>query len=267
MKFRYPVNYVAITQEFKKGKHFGIDLGWNSQFGGPNQPIYAAQDGEVVATKDNDYSGKSWGNYVKLYHGDNIYTLYGHMNHGLCVKKGQKVKMGDLLGYMGTTGVSTGNHLHYEIYDGGASTSYRIDPQPLTYVYEGQDVSKGSKDKVLYYAEEPKKELKSIDEVAQEVLEGKYGNNPERKEKLIAEGYDYSEVQGKVNELVKERNAKIKEDNETKEEKTILEYTIVKGDTLSKIAVKFDTTVEKLVELNDIKDPDKIYVGDKIRVK
>lgn len=153
MKFRYPVNYVAITQEFKKGKHFGIDLGWNSQYGGKNQPIYASQDGEVVVVKDNDYSGKSWGNYVKIYHGNNIYTLYAHLNHGLKVKKGQKVKMGDLLGYMGTTGISTGNHLHFEVYDGGASTSYRINPQPITYVYPDQNVSVNSTNDVLYYNE------------------------------------------------------------------------------------------------------------------
>lgn len=96
---------------------------------------------------------------------------------------------------------------------------------------------------------------KTIDEVAKEVIEGKYGNGEERKEKLEAEGYNYSEVQGRVNEIIKSQ--------QPKEEY----YVIEKGDTLTGIAKKFDTTIEKLVELNDIKDPDKIYAGDKIRVK
>ena len=262
MKFRYPVNYVAITQKFKKEGHFGMDLGWNSQHGGKNQPIYAAQDGEVVAVKDHDYTTKSWGNYVKIYHGENMYTLYGHMKEGVLVKKGQKVKMGELLGYMGNTGHSFGEHVHYEIYKGGASTSYRIDPQPLTYVYEGQVVSDGSKEVVLYYKEEtPVTNNKSVEEVARDVIAGKYGNQPERQKKLESEGYNYSEVQGKVNELLKSQAPAAPQAPQEEY------YTIKKGDTLSGIAKKYDTSVNELVKLNNIKDPDKIYAGDKIRVK
>ena len=143
-KLRYPVNYIAITTYFKKGVHNGLDLGWNSKHGGKNQPIYAAGDGKVVSTKDNDKTGKSWGNYVKIKHESGIYTLYAHLKNGIKVKKGQKVKMGDLLGHMGNTGKAAGNHLHYEYYKGGASTSYRVDPEKYTYVYSDQVVSKNS---------------------------------------------------------------------------------------------------------------------------
>lgn len=143
-KLRYPVNYIAITTYFKKGVHNGLDLGWNSKHGGKNQSIYAAGDGKVVSIKDNDKTGKSWGNYVKIYHGNKIYTLYAHLKNGIKVKKGQKVKMGDLLGHMGNTGKAAGNHLHYEYYKGGASTSYRVDPEKYTYVYSDQVVSKNS---------------------------------------------------------------------------------------------------------------------------
>ena len=141
-KLRYPVNYIAITTYFKKGVHNGLDLGWNSKHGGKNQPIYAAGDGKVVSIKDNDKTGKSWGNYVKIKHESGIYTLYAHLKNGIKVKKGQKVKMGDLLGHMGNTGKAAGNHLHYEYYKGGASTSYRVDPEKYTYVYSDQVVSK-----------------------------------------------------------------------------------------------------------------------------
>lgn len=141
-KLRYPVNYIAITTYFKKGVHNGLDLGWNSKHGGKNQPIYAASDGKVYSIKDKDKTGKSWGNYVKIYHGNKIYTLYAHLKDGIKVKKGQKIKQGQLLGYMGNTGKAAGNHLHYEYYKGGASTKFRVDPEKYTYVYPDQTVSK-----------------------------------------------------------------------------------------------------------------------------
>ncbi len=159
--YRYPVNYIAITQYFGKN-HKGLDLGWNSKHGGKNQPIYAAADGVVYSTKDKDKTGKSWGNYVKIKHSNSTYTLYAHLKDGIKVKKGQKVKQGDLLGYMGNTGDSNGNHLHFECYKGGASTSYRVDPLKLTYVYPGQAIS-SNKDAIKglkYY--KPKEEKKDI---------------------------------------------------------------------------------------------------------
>ena len=153
-KLRYPVNYIAITTYFKKGVHNGIDLGWNSKHGGKNQPIYAAGDGKVYSIKDNDKTGKSWGNYVKIKHSKDVYTLYAHLKNGIKVKKGQKVKQGDLLGHMGNTGKAAGNHLHYEYYKGGASTEYRVDPEKYTYVYKDQTVSKRKEaTKGLKYAE------------------------------------------------------------------------------------------------------------------
>ena len=160
-KLRYPTDYIAITVYYKKGVHNGVDLGWNSKHGGKNQPIYAPADGKVYAIKDKDKTGKSWGNYVKIYHGKKdgkkLYTLSGHMKKGLKVKKGQKVKQGDLLGYMGNTGNAYGNHDHYEVYLGGSSTKYRVDPEKYTYVYNDQKVSKNkSATKGLKYAKESK---------------------------------------------------------------------------------------------------------------
>ena len=145
-KFMYPTKeYVAIGVYFIKGEHNGVDLCWNSKYGGKNQPIVAAYDGKVYSIKDNDKTGKSWGNFVKIYHGKlngkKVFTLVAHLKNGVKVKKGQKVKMGDLLGYMGNTGNSKGNHCHYEYYLGGASTKYRVDPEKRTYVYPSQKVS------------------------------------------------------------------------------------------------------------------------------
>lgn len=148
-KFRYPVNYIAITNYYCKSsdpkkKHMGVDLGWNRKHGDKNQPIYSPCDGKVYAIKDKDKSGKSWGNYVKIKYDKKTYVLMAHLKDGLKVKKGQKVKIGDLLGYMGNTGNCGKNHAyhcHYEVYKGGASTKYRVDPEKYTYVYKNQKVS------------------------------------------------------------------------------------------------------------------------------
>lgn len=152
---RYPVNFIYISQFYyyhsKDDKHMGLDLGYskNPEYG-PNQPVYAPADGTVVEVIDNDKSGKSWGNLVKIQHDKNLYTLVGHLKDGVLVKKGQQVKQGEQVGFMGCTGKAYGNHTHYEVYSGGSSTSYRIDPLPITYVYPDQIVSDSSKDKVKY---------------------------------------------------------------------------------------------------------------------
>lgn len=147
---KFPVSFIAITQEYKKDVHNGVDLGWSSKYYGANQPIYAPCDGTVVEVVDNDKTGKSWGNLVKIQFGKDKYVLMAHLKNGILVKKGQKVKKGDLLGYMGNTGNSRGNHCHYEVYIGGASTSYRVDPLIYTYAFPDQIVSEGSKNKVKY---------------------------------------------------------------------------------------------------------------------
>ncbi len=100
--------------------------------------------------------------------------------------------------------------------------------------------------------EEPK-ENKTIDVLAREVLDGIWGNGEDRKKKLAAAGYDYDAIQAKVNEIC---------ETPTKEY-----YAIEKGDTLSGIAKKYGTSVNALVQLNSIANPNKIYARQKIRVK
>lgn len=94
---------------------------------------------------------------------------------------------------------------------------------------------------------------KTIDELAHEVLEGKWGNGEERVKRLTEAGYDYNAVQNRVNEILY--------GNEP------VYYTIKWGDTLSEIAVMFNTTVVRLCELNNISNPDLIYAGNTIRVR
>ena len=105
---------------------------------------------------------------------------------------------------------------------------------------------------------------KNLDEVALLVYKGKYGNNPQRKEKLKAEAFTDAEIksiQKKVDELAK-ANTTVPKDN------AAIYYTVKAGDTLTAIARRNGTTILKILEMNkDIKDPNKIYVGQKIRVK
>jgi len=154
MIFRYPTNYIAITNLYKKGSHWGLDLGWTSKIPeyGPHQPIYASADGVVYSTHDKDRTGKSWGNYIKIKHDDNTYTLYAHLEEGsLKVRKGDKVKQAQEIAKMGKSGGTKAYHEHFEIYVGGANTKYRVDPLPLTYAFPDQTVCDSDKDIVKYY--------------------------------------------------------------------------------------------------------------------
>lgn len=82
----------------------------------------------------------------------------------------------------------------------------------------------------------------SIDEIARKVINGAYGNYPERKTKLEAEGYNYSEVQNRVNEILKSSNSGASNSSVT--------YTVQRGDTLSGIARKYGTTWQDIYNKN-----------------
>ena len=78
-------------------------------------PIYATGNGKVIRVRK---SRKGYGNHVKIDHGYGYVTLYAHMQKYI-VKKGQKVKRGEVIGYVGNTGKSVAPHLHYEVHKNG----------------------------------------------------------------------------------------------------------------------------------------------------
>lgn len=94
---------------------------------------------------------------------------------------------------------------------------------------------------------------KSVTDVANEVIAGKWGNGQSRINALNNAGYDADAVQQKVNELLGATSA--------------VYYTVKYGDTLTSIASKYGTSYTKLAQMNDISDPNKIYVGQKIQVR
>lgn len=98
----------------------------------------------------------------------------------------------------------------------------------------------------------PKPAKKTNEQIAQEVIEGKWGNGYSRKNRLKKAGYDYEAVQAVVNSILLKNNSTV--------------YIVRSGDTLWDIAQKYNTTVAELAAKNNIKNPDKIYVGQKINV-
>ena len=98
--------------------HSGVDLAASS-----GTPIYATKSGTVTMA---DYSSVN-GYFVSINHGDGYSSLYAHMTNYI-VSNGQYVNQGDVIGYVGTTGWSTGPHLHFEIYYGGSTVN------PMDYV-------------------------------------------------------------------------------------------------------------------------------------
>ena len=99
--------------------HKGIDIAASS-----GSKVVAAAGGEVVIAT---YSASA-GNYVMINHGSGVYTVYMHMAN-LGVSEGQEVKQGESIGSVGSTGYSTGPHLHFGIRENG---SY-VDPQNFMY--------------------------------------------------------------------------------------------------------------------------------------
>ena len=84
-------------------------------------PILAAADGPVTIANAIDSWGGGYGYHIKVKHNDTYDTLYAHCS-SICVTVGQEVKQGEVIGYVGTTGNSTGNHLHFEVWQNGERT-------------------------------------------------------------------------------------------------------------------------------------------------
>ena len=127
---RMPVDGVRLSSDYgmrthpvlggRRG-HKGVDLA-----GPTGTPIRAAADG--IVSRADWFS--SYGLYISLEHGGSMQTRYGHMSR-LNVAAGQRVRKGDVIGYVGSTGRSTGPHLHYEVRIAGAAVN------PVPYMQAG----------------------------------------------------------------------------------------------------------------------------------
>ena len=120
--FKWPVTgYTTITSAFGwrfggTDYHTGVDIAGRNYAGQAiyRQPIRAANEGSVIYASNSYTPGRGYGRYIIVDHGGGMSTLYGHSDE-VIVKKGDYVQQGQTLGYVGTTGWSTGPHLHFEI--------------------------------------------------------------------------------------------------------------------------------------------------------
>lgn len=223
-------SYKRITQSYGMQLngtfHNGVDLGWRKDEN--ENKVFSNCQGIVVEVQDGLENSlgttgtKSWGNYVLIKHENGYHSRYAHLKKGVFVKKGQEVDENTVIGIIGNSGNAYGRHLHFEV-SKTSNSNTRIDPIPY--------LTKAIFSRIFY-------EKKTIDELALEVIQGKWGNGKERIQKITEAGYDYDKIQNKVNIML----------NDNK--KVILVHTVTPGETISSIARKYNTDWNKIYEKN-----------------
>jgi len=113
----YRIHPIYKIRMFHEGMDFTAPAGTE---------IYATGDGTVAVTIS---SRRGYGNEIRIDHGYGYVTRYGHLS-AINVKKGQKVKRGDVIGFVGSTGLSTAPHLHYEVHQNGKKVN------PINYFFD-----------------------------------------------------------------------------------------------------------------------------------
>lgn len=187
--------------------HKGCDFTGNTSVDDGYDYVVAIADGVVTSCQNGikgvikDTGTAGMGNYVYIEHENGYRSRYQHMKHGMVtVRKGDKVKAGQVIGYIGNTGNSTGRHLHFDISAPGKVSGGRyVSSQDRTY-FDPAPFITGTK--TLY--KQTVKPKKSVTEVAKEIVDGKngWGTGATRKANLEKAGYNYNEVQAEVNKLL-----------------------------------------------------------------
>lgn len=146
--------------------HTGMDIASSNGSYGLN--IIASRDGEIIYPSDSDTlscasngnedsCGGGYGNYVMIKHSDGSITLYGHMyENSITVRKGDTVKQGQVIGKMGSSGRSTGSHLHFEIRINGKQVN------PENYINKGKPYPDNSSSDFIDYSSTKKTVCKNL---------------------------------------------------------------------------------------------------------
>jgi murein DD-endopeptidase MepM/ murein hydrolase activator NlpD len=211
--------------------HNGTDI-WS-----PHEPCWIEDpfDGVVVEARKSTAAGGGFGNFVRLQHkinGEYYTTTYAHMlDDSVKVKPGQQIEAGTPIGKMGSTGMSTGKHLHWELQKG---KTYAWNDQGLNFI-----------EPVAFFDALIK--LEAINGTAKDVTPPNAPVAP-------------APVHGKAKQPTSPVAPKpvVAAPSGT--------YTVVKGDNLTRIAARNNTTVARLVELNGIKNANLINVGQVIKL-
>lgn len=245
--------------------HYGID--WAASAG---TPIYAAHDGTV--TKSGwDNTAYGGGNELQLTSGDWA-TWYLHMQKPSTLKVGAKVKRGDLIGYVGSTGLSTGPHLHFELHNKGKA----VNPQPYLDMKEPAKPKPAPKpapkptpapsaDRIVHlstewWAYKTAADAKAMKRWQFKLKPGQYRitqmhNGVPHLHRVSGSGVGWVHPSVLTSERVTGGGGGAST------------YTVRRGDTLSGIAAAHGTTWQTLQKLNGIKNANKISVGQKIKLR
>lgn len=213
-----------------------------------DEPVLAVMNGRVIKAQKSTAASGGFGNYIVIRHfiDNKFYTsLYAHLkDNSTKVRVGQLVKAGDVIGIMGTTGYSTGIHLHLEIWKGrvhGWSANGVGFVEPIKFL-ESMAKAQEAKDFALKSSPKPKKV------------------NPVPVHKLLVNSGG-SKVPPSLQKPV--RNDSTASKKPQKQEKT---YIVKAGDNLTKIARHFGTSVPELKKINNIKNANLIRVGQLLRL-
>ena len=236
--------------------HAGLDYAGNT-----NDPIYATMSGTVMVA---EFNNGGLGNVIWIKHDDdNYYSAYAHLET-FNVSAGDKVTKGQQIGGMGTTGYSTGVHLHFVVATvlWGNKADTTIDPEVYLATSQGGggdtstpsgNVSTNTNTTFDKYAKGYEAEMiytvKSGDTLSG--IASKYGSN-------INAIASLQDIQNKDRISVGQKLYVPVSKSGT--------YTVKSGDTLSGIASKFGTTTKSLQTKNGISNPDKIYAGQVLKV-
>jgi murein DD-endopeptidase MepM/ murein hydrolase activator NlpD len=140
---RAPVNFKYISSSFKRKRFHPVQKRWKAHNGidyaaKTGTPVVAAGSGKVTHSAFKNTNGY----YVFIQHGNGIVTKYLHFNKRPSVKKGQRVKQGQVIGYVGSTGLASGPHLHYEFLLNGVHRNPKTvklpDAKPINNKYKAE---------------------------------------------------------------------------------------------------------------------------------
>lgn len=229
----------------KRSKHNGTDFP-----AAEGTPIYAIADGKVVKSRVSTHYTGGYGEYIQIDHGEGVHSLYAHIvKGGRKVSVGDRVSEGQEIAGVGSTGNSTGDHLHLEIRVNGKFVD------PMKYLKESKTTIKHTKDNVKAY--HTVRSGDTLWAIAQQhgmtVVELKQLNRI--KSNVIFPG-----------QKLKVADAKKAAKKATKKKRSPIVHEVQSGDSLWGISRKYDTTVKALRKLNGIKGS-LIHAGQKIVVK
>lgn len=213
--YHYPyLGHITSRYGPRRGRqHQGMDIALKT-----GDPIYATFDGKVRFAK----SSGNYGNLVIIRHCNGLETWHAHLSE-CCVEAGDWVVAGQLIGKGGSTGRSTGPHLHFEVRYRGQS----FDPE--------------------------------------RIIDFKTGEL--RREELLLKRRHFSIYAKFEQDFDDEVEVEKQEEAERKAAAAVQYHTVRKGDTLSAIARKYGTTVNKICQLNNIKSTTILSLGRKLRVR